>query len=95
MNYEPIYIWEIHIPIKQEYKFWQACYLLGWSENDNFFFSDYTYLAKGLVPSLYACFTYDATEIECLALRQTLHELCCEADGYILDELQEDDYDEK
>ena len=93
MDYEPIYIWEIDIPIKHEYKFWQACCLMGWSENDDFWFSDYSFLAKGVRPTLHACFIYNATDSECSLLKQLLCELECEAEGWILDELPEDDYE--
>lgn len=84
VNYEPIYIWEIYVPVKCEPKFWQACHLLGWTRDDNFYFNDYTYLAgKGLC----ANFTYDATDAEHLEMLHMLQRLNCMADGWMLDEI--------
>ena len=88
---ETVYIWEIYIPIKFEHLFRQACFLLNWEEDTDYFFSDYTSLVKCERPKLYVDFIYEATDADSVKLQGLLRKLNCPADGWILDVCEEDD----
>lgn len=88
---EDVYVWEIYIPMKFEHLFRQACFLLNWEEDTDYFFSDYTHLVKGERPKLYANFIYDATDMESVKLQGLLRKFNCPADGWLLDVVEDEE----
>lgn len=88
------YVWEITIPMKQEYKFWQALLIMGVNihDEDIVWFSDYTILHKYLFKGLYADIIYVANDNDIEQLRKMLIKLKADCvDAWIIDEYEEED----
>lgn len=88
------YVWEITIPMKQEYKFWQALILLGVDIHDEqvVWFSDYMILHKYIFRGLYADIIYVGSDNDIEQLRKMLIKLEADCvDGWIIDEYEEED----
>lgn len=71
---ESVYIWEITIPQKIEYKLWQALLLMGIDIHDEYkvWFADYMRINKASCNGLYADVLITGTDSE---ITQLIHEL--------------------
>lgn len=90
---EQLYVWEITIPMKQEYKIWQALILLGIDIRNDFvvWLSDYRIIHKYLFKGLYADIIYVASDNDIEQLRKMLIKLKADCvDGWILEEYEEE-----
>lgn len=91
---EPKYIWELLIPQKIEYKFWQALLLLGIDAHDEYtvWFSDYRWLDKACFKGCYADVIVTVTDREMIAIWHKLEDLkAYGVDMWIMDELCEEE----
>lgn len=87
------YVWEITIPMKQEYKIWQALILMGVDINDEeIAFLDYTILHKSLFKGLYSDILYVASDNDIIQLEKMLLKLKADCvDIYIIDVYEEEE----
>lgn len=93
MTDEPIYVWQVYIPAKIEYRLYQACILIGLDIYDEWEvqFDGYTKLAKGVRPDLYASVVITCTDDTAVALMHKLKDLgVTDTDMWILDELEQE-----
>lgn len=87
---EPIWIWEITIPQKIEYKLYQACLMVGIdiSNTDELWFSDYMRINKCGYNGIYADVIVSCTDKTMHVLYKKLVDLEAEnTDMWILDEV--------
>lgn len=94
---EPVYVWELTIPQKIEYKLWQALLLLGIDIHDEYtvWFSDYMWLHKACYTGCYSDIIMAVTDQEMIAIWHKLKDLkAYGTDMWIVDELCDDEEEE-